>query len=191
MKSSFDQRSRQLFTVVALSAVIACTDRERQDQRRSAHGRITYDYELVLPDKFKRQEVHGIDSKVEEWRSPDAIIGTDLGLYSSPPACNFESERCSISKENIAGKSSLVGRYSYVPGRLNDEQKPYKYHVHIPLNDASDVRLNVFAWCDTELACEEALSSIRKVRILAGKQRPIDLVQPGIPPTPAPPIPHN
>lgn len=105
---------------------MACTDTERQDQRRSADGRITYEYELSLPVKFKRHEVDGIDSKVEEWRSPQAIISTDFGLYSSPPTCNFESERCSVSKEKIAGRSSLVGRYSYVPGRLNDEQKLFK-----------------------------------------------------------------
>jgi hypothetical protein len=56
MKSSFDQRCRRLFIVVTLCAVMACTDSRRQDQRGPADGRITYDYELVLPDKFKRHE---------------------------------------------------------------------------------------------------------------------------------------
>jgi hypothetical protein len=191
MKSSFDRRSPRLFTVAALCAAMACTDNERQDKRRSADGRITYDYKLVLPDKFKRYEVDGIDSTVEEWRSPHAIISTDLGLYSAPPTCNLAGKGCSVSTEKIAGRSSLVGRYSYLPGHPNTGQKPFKYHVHIPINEASDVRLNVFAWCDSELACEEALSAIRKIRILHRKQRPVDLVQPGTPPAPAPPAPHE
>lgn len=96
MKSSFDQRSLQLFTVVALYAVTACADGERQNQERSPDYRPSYDYELVLPDKFKRREVHGIDSKVEEWRSPDVIVSKDLGLYISPPTCSLASERCSV-----------------------------------------------------------------------------------------------
>jgi hypothetical protein len=191
MKRSFDRRSRRLFTVAALCAVMACTDNERQDQRRSADARITYDYKLVLPDKFKRHKVDGIDSKVEEWRSPHAIISTDFGFYSSPPTCNLAGQGCSVSKEKIAGRSSLVGRYSHLPGHPNYEQKPFKYHVHIPVTEASDVRLNVFASCDSELACEEALSSIRKVRILHGKQHRVGLVQPSIPTAPAPAARHE
>src|SRR5690349_2350963 len=111
MKSSFDRRSRRLSTVAALCAVMACTDRQRQDRPGPADGRITYDYELVLPDKFKRHEVNGIDSRVEEWRSPHAVITTDFGLYSSPPTCSLASEACSVSTEKIARRYSLVGRY--------------------------------------------------------------------------------
>ena len=132
-----------------------------------------------------------IDSKVEEWQSPDAIIITDFGFYSSPPTCNLAGQGCSVSKEKIAGRSSLVGRYSYLPGHPNYEQRPFKYHVHIPLTEASDGRLNVFAWCDSEPACEEALSAIRKVRILHGKRHRVDLVQPGAPPAPAPAVAHE
>mgnify|MGYP007086364571 CR=1 FL=1 len=187
--SHFRWRARQVFAIAALHAATGCDLTDHQ--RHSEGGRqIAYDYELVLPEKFKRRWVQGIDSKVEEWLSTDAIISTDFGLYSGPPTCAAGSALCSISEEMIAGRPSLVGRYSHV----SDEQpaheaKPFKVFVNVQVDDRHRLRLNLFAWCANKPACDEALSHFRKVRIVRLERPGSGLVLPQSPVSP-PPIPR-
>lgn len=90
------RRARQALAIAALHAATAC---DMTDPQSHSEGgtQIVYDYELVLPVKFKRRWVQGIDSKVEEWLSTDATISTDFGLYSGPPTCAAGSAHCGFS----------------------------------------------------------------------------------------------
>src|SRR5688572_18145637 len=76
---------------------------------------IVHDYALDLPPEFVRQDIRGIDSKVEEFRSADAIIRTDFGRYSGPPSCTESNGSCEIRTKQIAGRDALVGLYRNVP----------------------------------------------------------------------------
>lgn len=166
----FHRRFRPLLTAIALHFATACTDQAREKQPKSFDAHVIYDYALDLPAEFKRQQVQGIDSKVEEWRSPNIIISTDFGQYSAPPTCNFGRSTCSVSKEMIAGRSSLVGRHEFAPAEPGYERKSFQYHVYIPVSEAHRLGLNMFAWCESKQTCEEALSLIRQVRILRREQ---------------------
>lgn len=182
------RRARQALAIAALHAATAC---DMTDPQSHSEGgtQIVYDYELVLPVKFKRRWVQGIDSKVEEWLSTDATISTDFGLYSGPPTCAAGSAHCSISEEMIAGRPSLVGRYSHVSEQPEHGPKPFKVVAHVQVDDRHRLRLNMFAWCANKPACDEALSHFRKVRIVRLERPGSGLVLPGSPVSP-PPIPR-
>lgn len=152
---------------------------------------ITYDYALDLPPEFVRQDVSGIDSKVEEFRSADAIISTDFGHYSGQPSCTESNEACELRTEQIAGRDALVGLYRNVPNEPAGGAKPFKVFVHVPVNERQGVALNLFAWCDTQLACDEALGHFRQVRLLRTNPPPTRMAPPPPPPTAtAPAEPH-
>ena len=142
----------------------------------------SYDYKLDLPTTFERQQVSGIDSKVEEFRSSDTAISTDFGLYSGPPTCSSANQACDISKERIAGREALVGLYRHGPNEWPGEPKPHRVFVHVSVDERHGLALNLFARCDTRAACNEALRYFRQVRLLRLKRPPMPMA-------PAPPRP--
>ena len=85
-----------------------------------------YDYSLDLPSDFVRQEVFGIDSKVEEYQSKSVRVSTDFGHYSSPPGCTGSYKSCRIHGERIAGRNALVASYQHGPDELPGEPKPFR-----------------------------------------------------------------
>lgn len=144
---------------------------------------VSYDYVLDLPPAFVRQEVSGIDSKVEEFRSAAAVVSTDFGHYSAPPTCSSANEACDISKERIAGREALVGVYRHGPNERPGEPRPHRVFVHVPVDDRRGLALNLFARCDTRAACNEALGYFRRVRLLRLKRPPMPMAPPS-PPAP-------
>lgn len=118
------------------------------------------DYRLELPAHFIHDnDVQGIDSKVELWRSPGAEVSTDFGMYSSAPECGFASRNCSIESGRIAERQALVGRYRWPHGNASEEL-PHVVFVHVPVT--REIKLNLFARCRTEQACEDALENFHK-----------------------------
>jgi hypothetical protein len=144
---------------------------------------ITYDYALDLPPEFVRQDVMGIDSKVEEFRSADAIVGTDFGHHSGPPSCTESNESCEIHSEQIAGRDALVGLYRHGPNERPGEPKPFRVFVHVRVDERQGLALNLFARCDTQRACDAALGHFRRVRLLRTNPPP---ARRAAPPPPAP-----
>ncbi|WP_187335217.1 hypothetical protein [Novosphingopyxis iocasae] len=147
---------------------------------------IAYDYTLELPPEYVRQDVSGIDSKVEEFHSTDAIISTDFGYYSGPPECSPSQEACKITREKIAGKNALIGLYRHGPSERRGEPKPFRVFVHVVVDQRHGVALNLFARCDTKVNCDRALGYFRKVRLFRIKPPPAVLTPPQ-PPPPRPP----
>ena len=125
----------------------------------------SYDYELDLPPKFVRDpSAHGIDSKAELWRAPGVEIGSDFGMYSGAPSCAAGQRHCSVTRETVDGRPALLGRARFGPG---DARAPYFVHLHLPvLERPYELKLNLFAHCQTEAACDEALALFRRVRIV-------------------------
>jgi hypothetical protein len=178
------QPARSISAMAVLLAITACNKAEKRTMPSKVQ--IAYDYQLVLPDKFKRNWVQGIDSKVEEWQSSDTIVSTDFGQFSGPPTCHVASTSCSLSKEMIGGRPSLVGRYRHGPQERAHEPKPFRYFVHIPVSERYGLKLNMFARCDSEPACDEALTFFRRVRILRTERPGSGLILPDSPSSPPP-----
>lgn len=179
------------FALLLMLLTVNCSESEVTPPMDGVGPRYLYDYELALPATFKRQDVSGIDSKVEEWRSPETIISTDLGPYSSPPDCAAGSASCSVMEERIGGRAALVGRNTLgATARSNDSAAmSASLHVHLPIDETQRLRLNLFARCTTTNACDEALGYFRRVRILK-KIEPVrpatTTVRPPVPPPQAP-----
>lgn len=146
---------------------------------------LAYDYALELPPEFIRQSVSGIDSKVEEFRSPDVTISTDFGHHSAPPRCSPSNETCEIDRERIGGKEALIGLYRHGPNERPGEPKPFRVFVHVRVDERQGVALNLFARCDTQRACDQALGDFRQVRLFRIDPPPTTLTPP--PPPPPPP----
>lgn len=149
---------------------------------------ITYDYALDLPPEFVRQDVMGIDSKVEEFRSADAIVGTDFGHHSGLPSCSELNQSCEIHSEQIAGRDALVGFYRHGPDETPGEPKPFRVFVHVRVDERQGLALNLFARCDTRRACDEALAHFRQVRLLRINLPPAKKAPPPAPPPAKGPI---
>ena len=169
--------------------VVGCKETAAPEGQTLPKSQIVYDYKLELPSKFKRQQVQGVDSKVEEWRSADTIISTDFGHYSSPPTCYPKSMSCSISKEPVGGRPSSVARYRHTPEERSSEPKPFRIFVHVPVNESQRLRLNLFARCDSEAACNEALVYFRRVRLSEEVRSGGQWDSGQVPPPPPPPSP--
>ncbi len=178
-----------ILTLALLAA--SCTDPtlENQATRVANEPEVFLDYKLTLPVKFKTQQVAGIDSKVEEWRSADATVSTDFGSHSSPPKCHIGNKTCSVSPERIGGVASMVGQSTHGPAERQSEPKPFKVHVHVPVDERQRLRLNLFARCDNRPACDEALGYFRRVRFLR-QERPSPMRRSGVVP-PVPPHPET
>jgi len=146
---------------------------------------VAYDYALDLPPAFVRQEVHGIDSKVEEFHSPDTVISTDFGHYSGAPSCAPANQSCSIRSEHIAGKEALVGLYRRGPEEAPGEPKPFRVFVHVEVDPPHGLALNLFARCDNEEACDRALGYFREVRLIQLPRQPASPVPAAPPPAPS------
>ena len=167
-----------------------CEDQRQPEAVRSGDLHVSYDYVLDLPPRFVQQEeVHGIDSKVEEFRSTDAVISTDLGHYSSPPKCEPANMDCAINGEKIAERNALVALYGQVPDQRQSEPKPYRVFVHVPVDERYGLALNLFARCNTKVACDEALRYIRRVRLIRRPRAPV--ARDAAPPPPPPPVPRQ
>ncbi len=173
-------RTLAIYFVLLLPALAVSCD----DEPRQTHQGARYDYDLPLPQAFVRQNVIGIDSKVEEFRSEDAIIGTDLGYYSAPPECSHSYQSCEIYSEDISGHDSLVGVFEHGDSERSNEPKPYRVFVHIQLVERNNLNLNMFARCDTKQACDDALGYFRGVSLLPLDDWPADI-------PPPPPIPQS
>jgi hypothetical protein len=148
---------------------------------------IPYDYALALPPEFVRQEIGGIDSKVEVFHSPGVIVSTDFGHHSAPPRCTGSSESCEIHSELISGRDALVGLYRHGLGERHDEPKPFRVFVHVRVDERQGVALNLFARCDTQRDCDEALRHFRQVRLLRTNPPPYERAPPPPPPLTAAP----
>lgn len=159
--------TRSVFPLSGLGILLfaaACEDHEDRSQvARTDELQVSYDYALDLPARYTRQEVQGIDSKVEEFRSADTIVSTDFGYYSGPPSCNGSDPSCAIHGEQIAGRAALVALYRHGPDERLAEPKPFRVFVHVPVDGR--LALNLFARCDTEEACDETLRQFREVRL--------------------------
>lgn len=154
--------SLAIFAVSLLLALLGSCD----DEPRQTHQGARYDYDLALPPAFVRQDVIGIDSKVEEFRSEDTIISTDLGYYSGPPKCSQSSLSCEIHHENISGRDALVGVFEHGDSERQNEPKPYRVFVHVQVVEQNNLNLNMFARCDTKQACNDALGYFRSVTLI-------------------------
>ena len=168
--------------------VVGCSGADTPGQEPRAAGRISYDYELSLPAEFKRHPVQGIDSKVEEWRSADTIISTDFGSYGAAPECYARSRSCNLSEERIGGRRSVVGRFRHGPEERESEPKPFRIFVHVPVDEGQRLSLNLFARCDNEAACNEALTYFRQVRLSRVERQDISTGPDGVPPPVPPPV---
>lgn len=166
-----------VYALIALTA--SCDDAK---VIRTEHP-ITYDYVLDLPPAFLRQDVSGIDSKVEEFRSADTTISTDFGHYSAPPSCSETNEFCKIRSEQIAGRDALVGLYRHGPNERSGEPKPFRVFVHVRVDERQGLALNLFARCDTERSCDQALRHFRQVRVLRVNPPPAKRAPPPPPAT--------
>jgi len=142
----------------------------------------SYDYELSLPPAFVRQDVMGIDSKVEEFRSDEVIISTDFGHYSSPPECSPQFHFCKVDEERIAGHDALVGTFEHGSHERPNEPKPFRIFVHVIVDRSQGLNLNLFARCDTRRTCDDALSYFRRVKVLRLTNLPVEHLAPPAPP---------
>jgi hypothetical protein len=167
--------------IFALAAIAAC----QQPQEVESECPVSYDYVLELPPEFAERDVIGIDSKVEEFASDDTIVSTDFGHYSAPPDCTASYQACRVEEDNIAGRDALVGVYRHGPDERPGETRPYRIWVHVKVAPQQRLNLNMFARCDTQAACDRALSYLRRVRI---KER--ELSREAELPPPPPPAPH-
>lgn len=167
-------RSIDPFVIVLLAIVAAACD----DQVKQTHRGTRYDYKLTLPPAFVRLEVSGIDSKVEEFRSNDVIISTDLGSYSGPPECSRANKSCSIHQEKIAGRKSIVATFEHGIDERPIEPKPFRVFVHVQIIEHQDLDLNMFARCDTKRACLDTLGYFRRVKLIQLADRPAEFLPP-------------
>ncbi len=74
---------------------------------------IAYDYALTLPASFAKQDVMGINSKVEEFVSDDTVINTDFGHYGAPPQCEGNDRSCQVEEEAI-GEFQVTARHTWL-----------------------------------------------------------------------------
>ena len=142
---------------------------------------IAYDYALTLPASFAKQDVMGIDSKVEEFVSDDTVISTDFGHYGAPPQCEGNDRSCQVEEEAIGEFQVLYAAYLAGPDFQAAKEYPYRVHYHVIVKPQQGLDLNLFASCKTETACNVALSHFRRVRIFA--------IEPPVRDTSAPPPP--
>ena len=147
---------------LACAAISACDQPETIENSWP----VAYDYALDLPPDFVRQDVSGIDSKVEEFRSPDTVISTDFGHYSARPDCGGGKSACDIEEEEIAGLDALVVRYRPANAANPGDDLPYRVDAHVEVAKKQGLALNMGAQCDSDRACKEALGYFRKVRIM-------------------------
>ena len=181
---------RGLIGFLTLLLAAGCDDQRQPEVVRTGDFHVSYDYVLDLPPRFvQQQDVQGIDSKVEEFRSTDVVISTDLGHYSSPPKCEPANMACAINGEKIAERNALVALYGPSPNERQSEPKPYRVFVHVPVDEPYGLALNLFARCNTKAACDDALRHFRRVRLIRQPRAPVawDLA----PPPPPPPVPRQ
>ena len=160
-----------------VTLIVSCDDNVVRTHRGGS-----YDYELSLPPAFLRQDVTGIDSKVEEFRSDEVVISTDFGHYSSPPECSAQYQFCKVDEERIAERDALVGMFEHGSRERANEPKPFRIWVHVIVDRSQGLNLNLFARCDTRRACDDALSYFRRVRIFRLPNRPVENLAPPAPP---------
>ena len=177
---------RKLHALTVLGVAVAATGCGELEVTENEDP-VAYDYILDLPPEFARQNVMGIDSKVEEFRSADTIVSTDFGHYSSPPDCSGAYLACDIEEDELAERDVLIGRYRHGAHERPGEPKPYRVWMHVEVAPRQGLDLNVFARCDTEAACDRALQYLMRTRIVEIDPPPVQSVPPPPPPVAPPP----
>lgn len=168
-RSSFDRRWRPVFAAVVVYAVTGCTDAERQDQRRLAEARIAYDYDLLLPEKLSVTRSRG---SIARWKSGDHPMPSSApisGCIAHLQYAASEAEGVVFLKRQLR-EDPLLSVGIAIDPRIPVTNRSLLNTTSISPRTEGVMFVSMFAWCDSELACEEALSSIREVRILLGER---------------------
>lgn len=157
----FLSRGRTLKTAIPIMMALVCsacgTQRIAEYRRAQSPYVPGYDYVIPLPAEFKQDKsAHGIDSRVDVWNSKRATVSTDFGIYGAIPCWSPREHRCELREVTAAGIQSTLGYYP----------ETGSIHLSIPVEPGTDLRLVIFADCDTVEYCEELLPVLLQTEII-------------------------
>jgi hypothetical protein len=113
---------------------------------------------FYLPQNMPKQDTHGIDSHVEEYRNKNMRVSFDYGIYSDPlDGYSMEPEYKEI-KEVISGREVKIVYFK--PTSFASEYK-YFAGVHFPYVEESGIKLTMIAEFNDEKDWEIAQTIFR------------------------------
>ena len=117
-------------------------------------------FRFYIPQNMQKQDTHGIDSYVEEYRNKNMRVSFDYGIYSDPlDAYSMEPEYQEI-KEVISGREVKIVYFK--PTSFASE---YKYYagVHFPTVQEGGSKLTMVVEFNDEKDWETAKTIFRSI----------------------------